>query len=62
MTGRKNDEILTLKEASELLKVSRSTLYNLVQRKKIPALKIGRSWRFVKAYLIRWLEQGGRPH
>lgn len=56
-----NDEILTLEEASYLLKLSRSTLYNLAQRRKIPAYKIGKSWRFVKAYLIKWLEEGAKP-
>ena len=55
---KKDDEILTLEEASRFLKLSKSTLYSLVQQKKIPALKLGRSWRFVKAYLLKWLEQG----
>lgn len=55
-----NDEILTLEEASRLLKLSRSTVYSLVQKKKIPAFKLGRSWRFVKAYLMKWLEEGTR--
>mgnify|MGYP001579373816 CR=1 len=57
---KKYDEILTLEEASGFLKLSRSTLYNLAQHKKIPARKIGKSWRFVKAYLIRWIEQSGK--
>lgn len=57
----KNDEILTLEEASRLLKLSKSTIYNLAQRKRIPAHKLGRSWRFVKAYLIKWLENGAKP-
>ena len=56
-----NDEILTLEEAGRLLKLSRSTLYGLAQRKKIPAYKIGKSWRFVKAFLMKWLEEGARP-
>lgn len=57
---RQNDEILTLEEASRLLKLSRSTVYNLAQKRQIPAHKVGKSWRFVKAYLIRWLVQGPR--
>lgn len=56
-----NDEILTLEEASRLLKLSKSTVYNLAQHRKLPAYKIGRSWRFVKAYLMKWLEEGARP-
>jgi len=55
-----SDEILTLEEASQLLKLSRSTVYSLARRRKIPAFKLGRSWRFVKAYLIKWLEASAR--
>ena len=55
-----NDEILTLEEASHLLKLSKSTVYSLAQKRKIPAYKIGRSWRFVKDYLIKWLSDGAR--
>lgn len=55
-----SDEILTLEEASRFLKLSRSTVYSLAQKRKIPAHKVGKSWRFVKACLIRWLEQGAR--
>jgi len=55
-----SDEILTLEEASRFLKLSRSTIYNLAQKRKIPGHKVGKSWRFVKAYLIKWLEHGGK--
>ncbi|MCX5716098.1 MAG: helix-turn-helix domain-containing protein [Candidatus Omnitrophica bacterium] len=55
-----NDEILTLEEASRFLKLSKSTVYNLAQQKKIPANKIGRSWRFLRSYLITWLEHGAK--
>ncbi|MFH1847598.1 MAG: helix-turn-helix domain-containing protein [Candidatus Omnitrophota bacterium] len=57
---RGGDEILTIADASRLLKLSKSTVYNLAQKKKIPAFKLGKSWRFVKAYLIRWIEEGAR--
>lgn len=60
MVKKANDEILTLEEASRLLKLSRSTLYGLVQSRKVPAFKLGRSWRFVKASLIHWLEERAR--
>jgi excisionase family DNA binding protein len=50
-------ELLTFKDAKEYLRVSSSTLYRLVQRKDVPASKIGRSWRFRKERLIIWLEE-----
>jgi excisionase family DNA binding protein len=58
--AKANDEILTLEEASRFLKLSRSTVYSLAQKRKIPGQKVGRSWRFVKAFLIKWLQDGAR--
>jgi excisionase family DNA binding protein len=52
-----DSEVLTFEEAKRYLKISSSTLYRLVQRKKIPASKVGRSWRFRKERLIAWLEK-----
>ena len=58
----RSDEVLTLKEASELLKLSKSTLYNLARKGKIPARRVGRSWRFVKLSLLRWLASKETNH
>ena len=52
-----DSEVFTFEEAKRYLKVSSSTLYRLVQHKKIPASKVGRSWRFRKEKLISWLER-----
>jgi excisionase family DNA binding protein len=52
-----DSEVLTFEEAKKYLKISNSTLYRLVQRKKIPASKVGRSWRFRKERLIEWLKR-----
>lgn len=52
-----DSEVFTFDEAKKYLKVSSSTLYRLVQRRKIPASKVGRSWRFRKEKLIAWLEK-----
>ena len=42
-------EILTLKEATSLLKVSYGTLRSWVKQGKIPALKEGRTYRIRKS-------------
>ena len=52
-----DSEVLTFKEAKRYLKVSSSTLYRLVQGRKIPSSKVGRSWRFRKERLIEWLKR-----
>ena len=51
-----NEEILTLDELSEYLKIARSTIYKLCQEGKIPGQKVGRRWRFRKEVIDRWLE------
>jgi acetyl-CoA synthetase len=49
------NELLTLDEAVVLLKISKSTLYKLLETDRIPAKKLGRRWRFVRTDLERWL-------
>jgi excisionase family DNA binding protein len=57
MQGLNSKEMLTLKEARELLKVSRNTMYNLIQQGSIPARKVGSSWRIVRHKLEVWMNQ-----
>jgi excisionase family DNA binding protein len=47
--------ILTLREVSEYLKVTERTIYRLVAGKKMPAFKVGGSWRFKKADIDQWI-------
>jgi excisionase family DNA binding protein len=49
------DEMITLKEARELLKIGRNTMYKLVRLGQIPARKVGAEWRIVKRNLIEWM-------
>jgi len=51
-----NEEVLTLAELSEYLKIPRSTLYRLVRKGEIPGRKVGRSWRFHRGAIDRWLQ------
>jgi len=52
-----DNEILTHDEVVEWLKIPKSTLYKLLNEKKIPAVKVGRHWRFLKADILSWLEK-----
>lgn len=47
-------EILTPKEASELLKISEYTVLDYARKGKIPARKVANRWRFSKDELIDW--------
>jgi excisionase family DNA binding protein len=43
-----SDDILNIKEVSNYLKVPVSTIYKLAQDGKVPAIKVGKHWRFLK--------------
>ena len=39
------DEILTVREVAEYLKLSRTTVWRWCNEGKLPAFKVGRGWR-----------------
>jgi excisionase family DNA binding protein len=51
------DEILTLPEIAQLLKVAEKTVYSMAQKKQLPAFKVGGQWRFKRVDLDHWIEQ-----
>lgn len=50
-------EILTIKQVAAYLKVTERTIYRLAGAKKIPAFKVGGTWRFSKADIDAWIKQ-----
>jgi excisionase family DNA binding protein len=49
-----NEEIfLTVKEACEILKITKPTLYSLINAGKIKKIKVGRNTRILKVDLLR---------
>ena len=50
-------EILTLSEVAEYLKVAERTIYRLAGARKLPAFKVGGSWRFAKADIDEWIKR-----
>ena len=53
----KNHEILTLEEVALYLRLKPQTIYRWAQEKRIPAVKLGKEWRFRKSILDRWLDE-----
>jgi excisionase family DNA binding protein len=45
---------LTVEEVARRFSVNASTIYRLVKRGKLPALKVGNQWRFREARLDEW--------
>ena len=50
-------EIFTLDDLAGYLKVGKRTVYRLAAAKKIPAFKVGGTWRFSRADIDRWIKQ-----
>lgn len=46
---------MNAKQAALYLQINEKTLYRLIQEEKMPALKLGREWRFKKTLLDEWL-------
>ena len=51
------NEIMTVEEVAEYLRLKPQTIYTWAQEKKIPAVKLGREWRFKKSIIDEWFEQ-----
>jgi excisionase family DNA binding protein len=66
-TNFPSDEIfLTTEEVLEYLQVNLRTVYRLIKAGKIPAVRVGRQWRFRKRDIDAWLDSqrprsGERP-
>ena len=59
---RERTQIMTPKEAAKYLGFHLVTIYRLLKKREIPAVKIGGQWRFKKDILDSWLvERMGRP-
>ena len=50
------DEFITVEELAERLKVSPRTIQRIIDRKQIPAIRIGRQWRFRREWVDVWLK------
>ena len=50
------EAFLTTEEVLEYLQVNLRTVYRLIKSKSIPAVRVGRQWRFKKQDIDAWLE------
>ena len=48
-------EILTLDEVAAYLKAGKRTVYRLAASGKLPAFKLGGTWRFRRGDLDKWI-------
>ena len=51
------DQYMTVREVSELLRISVATVYRLVENRQMPYLKVGGQVRFRKLSIDAWARQ-----
>jgi excisionase family DNA binding protein len=60
-----DETFLTTEEVLEYLQVNLRTVYRLIKAGKIPAVRVGRQWRFRKRDIDAWLDsqrpRGAKP-
>lgn len=54
---RRRKRMLTIAEVADYLRVHPSTVYRLLKAKRIPALKVGSTWRVHPDELERWCDE-----
>ena len=52
------DRWLSISEIAQYLGVSSDTVYKWIERKSLPAHKIGRLWKFKKEEVDEWVRSG----
>jgi len=52
-------DVLTVPDMAQILEVSRSMVYNMVNSGQIPYVKVGSKTRFIKSQIEAWLADGG---
>jgi excisionase family DNA binding protein len=49
-----NEDILTIAELSDHLRVHPTTIYRLLREGRIPGFRVGSAWRFSRASIEKW--------
>jgi excisionase family DNA binding protein len=52
---RMAEKLMTTEQVAEYLNVDKFTVYRLLDRKRLPAFKVGNQWRFQKKMIDAWL-------
>jgi PTS system nitrogen regulatory IIA component len=55
--GNPPGDILTIRQLSEYLMVSEKTIYRMLDRSLLPAVRVGAQWRFRKRDVDAWLDE-----
>ncbi|ECG8599717.1 helix-turn-helix domain-containing protein [Escherichia coli] len=50
-----SEQIMTVKDVASYLKLNERTVYRMATSAKIPAFKVGTSWRFKREDIEKWI-------
>ncbi len=56
------EQLITVKEAAEILRLCPSTIYRLLRRGLLPGHRFGASWRLTRDELLAWRKEDDRLH
>jgi len=51
------NQMMTVSEVAKYLKMKTVTIYKHAQQGRIPAFKVGSSWRFKRSTIDQWIEK-----
>ena len=51
-----SNDILTIKQLSEYLMVSEKTIYRMLEKNSLPAIRVGGQWRFRRRDIDAWID------
>lgn len=54
------DRVMTVNDVARYLRMQSATIYRHAQKGKIPAFKVGSSWRFKESTIDRWIAEQER--
>ncbi len=49
-------DLMTTNQVQELLQIDRTTIYRMVENGRLPAIRVGKQWRFPRPEIERWLQ------
>ena len=55
--GAVANDIMTAQEVAQYLRLAEATIYRLAQAGEIPAVKVGRAWRFKRELIDEWFKE-----
>jgi excisionase family DNA binding protein len=55
-------DVMTIKDVAQYLRISEAKVYELARTGSIPALRIGKSWRFQKDLLKQWVRKSAEAN